>query len=153
MPNIEIKKNIKYRKTIISCGCIVYRIEDSWDDTSLLLIKQFSDAEVWGIPKGKINQNESFEECAVRETREETGITVRLEDRLNDLRLSLKNKEKIIISFLARQICNMIPSSDDPDSEVSDVAWFKISKLPPLQGYQQNLILTALSLLKKKYEK
>jgi 8-oxo-dGTP pyrophosphatase MutT (NUDIX family) len=28
----------------------------------------------WDLPKGKMNKNETFEECAVRETEEETGL-------------------------------------------------------------------------------
>jgi 8-oxo-dGTP pyrophosphatase MutT (NUDIX family) len=28
----------------------------------------------WDLPKGKMDKNESFEECAVRETKEETGL-------------------------------------------------------------------------------
>lgn len=32
--------------------------------------------EVWDLPKGKLEKNESIEECAVREVAEETGVPI-----------------------------------------------------------------------------
>jgi 8-oxo-dGTP pyrophosphatase MutT (NUDIX family) len=37
---------------------------------------------VWGLPKGTPNDGESLEETALREVREETGLQVRIKDKL-----------------------------------------------------------------------
>ncbi|MDA0978932.1 MAG: NUDIX hydrolase [Proteobacteria bacterium] len=37
-----------------------------------------SGSTFWSLPGGEIEANETIEECAIRETREETGYTVRL---------------------------------------------------------------------------
>ena len=43
-----------------------------------VLLTQREDFEVWCLPGGQIEVGKSFAECAVRETREETGLEVRL---------------------------------------------------------------------------
>jgi ADP-ribose pyrophosphatase YjhB (NUDIX family) len=138
----------KDRKLVISCGCVVHRIDQFSGERQLLLIKQFNDQDIWGIPKGRMNPGETFEQCAIRETREETGINVEIQQPLPKVHLQLKNKDKTVISYIARQTCQNIPRADDPDSEVADVAWFNIKNLPPLQAYQTGVIFEALEILK-----
>lgn len=141
------KKENKDRKRVVSCGCVVHRIDPITNEFELLLIKQFKDHDVWGIPKGRMNRGETLEQCAVRETREETGVAVELGLRLLDVDLQLKSKDKTVVSYLARQICNSEPRADDPDSEVADVAWFKEGSLPEIQLYQKGIISEALTVL------
>lgn len=43
-----------------------------------MLLTLREDFEVWCLPGGHINPGESFAECAIRETREEIGLDVRL---------------------------------------------------------------------------
>lgn len=53
--------------TIIACGGIVYNL-----NKELLMIYRKG---VWDLPKGKLDPQESFEQCAVREVMEETGLS------------------------------------------------------------------------------
>lgn len=39
-----------------------------------ILLVQGRSTQKWSLPKGKINPNETFMECAIRETYEETGV-------------------------------------------------------------------------------
>ncbi len=142
------KKENKKQKEVISCGCVVHRIDQLSGELQLLLIKQFDDQNIWGIPKGRMNPGETFEQCAIRETREETGINVELQRPLPQIHLQLKNKNKTVISYIARQVCQNTPRADDPDSEVAEVGWFSVKNLPPLQMYQTGVIFEALEILK-----
>ncbi len=45
------------------------------DDRNRLLLIQRSDNHRWAIPAGAMELGESMEECAIRETWEETGLT------------------------------------------------------------------------------
>lgn len=54
---------------IISCGILIFH------DDKLLLCHPTNFAwNAWNIPKGKLEEGESFKECALRETFEETNI-------------------------------------------------------------------------------
>jgi bis(5'-nucleosidyl)-tetraphosphatase len=59
-----------------SAGCIVY-IQEKKKRLYLLLYKKASDnyKESWGFPKGWVEKGEEDRETAIRETREESGLT------------------------------------------------------------------------------
>lgn len=130
-------------KHSISCGAVAWRTKRFSDGTNtieILLIKQFSDKEGWGIPKGHMDEGETFEQCAAREVREETGIDVVLGERLMDVTTSWKHEHKRVISFLATQNGTNAPDISDPDCEVADVKWHDVNYLPKIHIYQRQLI-------------
>ena len=55
------------RKTIIAAGGLVYNEKDE-----LLMIFRRGK---WDLPKGKLDDGETIEDCAIREVMEETGLT------------------------------------------------------------------------------
>lgn len=57
-----------------SCGVVVFR-EDKDGTRKFLLVKNKNGSH-WGFPKGHIEEGESEQQTAVREVREETGLTV-----------------------------------------------------------------------------
>lgn len=129
-----------------SCGAVVWR--DNAGVREILLIKQFKDKDSWGIPKGRMNEGETFEQTAVREVKEETGITIQLGQRLIDAETIWRNDQKIVVSYLAQQIGDDKLNTDDPDCEVADAQWFAFDALPRIHQYQQNLVSYAIGLLK-----
>jgi ADP-ribose pyrophosphatase YjhB (NUDIX family) len=46
------------------------------DDDNRIVLQRRRDNEMWALPGGKMELGESVAECAVRETREETGLDV-----------------------------------------------------------------------------
>jgi 8-oxo-dGTP pyrophosphatase MutT (NUDIX family) len=63
----------------VSAGGIVYRVGDQ--GIEFVICGRDSDG-VWGLPKGTPNPGESLEQTAVREVTEETGLEVRVIDKL-----------------------------------------------------------------------
>lgn len=49
-----------------------------WDDQGRVLLEKRSDNGMWGLPGGRIEPGESVLECAIRETLEETGLSVQV---------------------------------------------------------------------------
>ena len=140
------KKNKERRKTT-SCGAVVWRVRNG--QLELLLIKQFEHKDSWGIPKGHVDSGETVVECALREVREETGVTVRLGERLPDCATYFKNEDKTVVSFLAQPVNqDAEPAHDDPDSEVADAQWIPVDRLPKIHVYQQALIAVAVGRLR-----
>lgn len=134
-------------KVSYSCGALTWR--DHNNVREVLLIKQFHHKDAWGIPKGHLVEGETFEQCAIREVREETGIVIELGIRLIDAETLWKGDKKVVVSYLARQVGNDPLNTDDPECEVADARWFSLDDLPRIHQYQQPLIAYAVDLLKK----
>ena len=138
------KKNKERRKTT-SCGAVVWRVNEG--RLELLLIKQFAHKDSWGIPKGHMDRGESLEQCALREVKQETGVSIALGERLPDCGTFFKNEDKTVVSYLATPVGSHDPKHDDPDSEVADARWIPIDQLPKIHLYQQPLIAIAVGRL------
>jgi bis(5'-nucleosidyl)-tetraphosphatase len=63
----------------VSAGGIVYRVTELGPEFAIC--GRDSDG-VWGLPKGTPNPGESLEQTAVREVEEETGLRVRVIDKI-----------------------------------------------------------------------
>ena len=90
---------MKYEK---SCGTIVFR--KTRGKYAVLLIKnRYTD--FWSFPKGHVEAGENEYQTAIRETREETGIEVKIENgfRMESIYLigKKKNTEKKVVYFTA----------------------------------------------------
>jgi 8-oxo-dGTP pyrophosphatase MutT (NUDIX family) len=110
-------------------------------------VKQSTNDESWGIPKGHMEYGETYVETAVRETFEEAGIDIKIITQLPHVFITRKKYKKIVIPFLAIQTCDREPSSGHEASEVVEARWFDIKKLPPLCSYQRPIFDAALLML------
>lgn len=140
----------KTMKHTVSCGAVAYR--EFQGSPQILLVRPWPDRDVWGIPKGHVDPGETFEETARRETYEEAGIVVELEEPLPECMVEHKGEHKRVLTWMARQVGNEHPKSMDPDGEIVDVRFFDVDKLPRLHVYQKSVIEHAATLAKKKVE-
>lgn len=131
--------------TRFSCGAVVYR--QLPDCSQVLLVKQFADDTAWGIPKGHMEDGETYTETAIRETKEEAGIDIKIITQLPHVVVSRRNYKKVVVPFLAVQTCDREPSSTSEASEVSDVRWFDTLHMPPIYYYQRPILEAALLML------
>ena len=75
----------------ISCGVVI-------SDKKSLLIGHVTNGQYWDIPKGQLDKNESYVECAIRELHEETGLTVQ-ENMLISLGMFEYRPKKSLVLF------------------------------------------------------
>ena len=96
------------------------------EDNRILLIQR-GDFRVWGLPGGDVDPGESLARAAVREAREETGLTVKL-SRLVGMYSLVGNEHTLITAvFAARPERGAL--APDP-REISDIGWFTADALP-----------------------
>jgi ADP-ribose pyrophosphatase YjhB (NUDIX family) len=104
----------------------------------LLLVRHAGHHNGWAVLGGAIDVGESPAEAAVRETREEIGVEVRLVRLLDvlggpDYEVSYPNGDRAayVTALYEAAIIDGSPAADD--AEVSDVAWFTREQLAGLE--------------------
>jgi 8-oxo-dGTP diphosphatase len=89
----------------------------------------------WSIPGGVLEVGELIREAAIREAREETGLTVEPEDLLGVYDRVLRNAEQrvqyhyVLIDFLCRRVGGELQAASD----AAEVRWFTLEELPALK--------------------
>lgn len=78
---------------IHAAGGVVERTAPDRVEILLVHRTRYSDDE-WSLPKGKVEADESLEETALREVREETGCEVRVGEFLGVTRYEVSGKPK-----------------------------------------------------------
>ncbi|MDD3191800.1 MAG: GNAT family N-acetyltransferase [Bacilli bacterium] len=123
-----------------SCGAVVYHYDQ--DECKILLIKQLHGRH-WSFPKGHMEQNESEEETAVREVKEESGMDIQLIEgfrEVNTYPIS-RNKLKDVIYFLGRAISKQVCKQEE---EIEAIGWFTV-----LEAYEKITFENDVEILRK----
>jgi 8-oxo-dGTP pyrophosphatase MutT (NUDIX family) len=107
----------------ISYGGVVVR------DASELLVITPAGKRVTGLPKGGPDPGETPEQTAVREVREETGITAQVRERLGDVRYWYRRDGRKVHKTVTFFLCDYVSgSTDDHDHEVDEARWIPLSQ-------------------------
>ncbi len=97
----------------------------------VLLVRRTLDpfAGKWSIPAGFVNAFEDPQAAALRECREETGLTVEI-DELFDLLAGREHSRgaDIFLVYRAHVLSGTLAAADDADQ----IGWFPLDELPPL---------------------
>ena len=118
------KKEVNTLKFEKSCGALVYRKKQ--DQLEILLLKHRYGGH-WSFPKGHVEGNETEHETALREVKEETGLTI---DLLEGFRHSVEyyprpNTKKQVVYFLGY-------AADDhtkrQEEEISEIRWTPLAE-------------------------
>jgi 8-oxo-dGTP diphosphatase len=95
----------------------------------------------WSLPKGKLEDGESWEEAALREVREETGVGCRLLRELDDDHYTdRKGRPKRVRWWLMQAIA---VDAREPDGEVDEVRWIPVAEAGALLSYAHERGLVA----------
>jgi len=117
--------------TIAAAGCVIVRMRQGEPEVLLVHRPRYDD---WSLPKGKLNPGEYPAACAVRETREETGIQVRLGVPLDKVSYEVGNGWKNVHYWRAdiRKTRTFAPGD-----EVDKIRWFDVEKAVAKTSYPE----------------
>ena len=131
-----------------SCGCIIIK-----GDTVLVEKQKHQDERFWNFPKGHQEPGETDIETALRETKEEVGLDVKIIDKNPITMTYLIDKgttEKTVLLFLA-QPTNQNAKTILQEEEVEEVRWVPVKDVENLLTFDRSKIAwqEALSRLAK----
>ncbi|KAJ1918148.1 mRNA-decapping enzyme subunit 2 [Mycoemilia scoparia] len=124
-PETAYKRFLAYKFQVPVCGAIILNppMDKGWNSRSS-----------WGFPRGKINQDEPENECAVREVMEETGYNIEPHLMENEWIEQTVANQRIRLYFIAG-----VPESTKFEpmtrGEISSIEWHCMDKLP---SYKSN---------------
>jgi 8-oxo-dGTP diphosphatase len=114
----------------VSAGGVVHRTRDGLTEVALVHRRQ---PRLWALPKGTPDAGETLTETAVRETREETGLAVEIEETLDAITYFFVRGRtrfhKTVHFYLMRPIGGRI---EDHDHEFDEVRWVQIEEATEL---------------------
>ena len=111
----------------VSAGGVVYRRVGDAIEVALAARRTRRGELAWGLPKGEIEPDETAEQAAVREVREEAGLEAEIEASLGDIRYFYVWEgvriRKAVRFFLMRATGGDVSLHDH---EMEDVRWFPL---------------------------
>jgi 8-oxo-dGTP pyrophosphatase MutT (NUDIX family) len=94
----------------------------------------------WSLPKGKLAADESFEECALREVQEETGLRCRLSRFVGSTEYrDRRDRPKVVHYWLMDPLDGEFVASD----EVDEVRWLELTIARRALSYERDRDLIA----------
>ena len=124
----ELRKEIGPRKIILNCaGALIIR-------DGKILFQRRTDNGKWGLIGGLVEMNETYEEAALREIREETGLEVKLNSFLgifhnHDMVWNNGDAAHVISAMFTAEIVSGEPRIDE---ESFELRFFGTDELPDL---------------------
>jgi 8-oxo-dGTP diphosphatase len=98
----------------------------------------------WTLPKGKLDAGESFEEAALREIEEETGLRARLVRELPETHYEVRGRPKVVRYWL-------MEVESDPgfvaNDEVDELRWLEPAQASALLTYERDRDVLAAAAL------
>lgn len=124
--------------TVFAAGAILWRTEKEQLLVAVIHRARYND---WGWPKGKVDPGETLPETAVREIKEETGLTIRLGVKLGVQAYELPNgKDKEVHYWAAKVTSKALKSSTfKPSEEVAKVDWMTPDEARAVLSYPHDL--------------
>lgn len=152
----SIRPKLGHQKIILNCSGVVI-VKDN-----KILLQRRKDNNMWGIIGGLLELNETYEEAAIRECKEETGLDIKLDALLgifhnHDMVWSNGDQAQVIAACYLASIVSGEPRIDEESYELK---YFAIDEIPflfaedhreALKAYKDGIRLPLLN--ENKYKK
>ena len=134
----------KYPRPAVTTDCVVFTKEK---EPKVLLIQRGNEPYkgYWAFPGGFMNMEETTEECAVRELKEETGLTVKQIQQIGAYSKVDRDPRGRTVSIAYLAIVDA-PTAVSGMDDAAKAAWFPLSSLPDLAFDHKDIMADAIAL-------
>jgi 8-oxo-dGTP pyrophosphatase MutT (NUDIX family) len=125
-------------KKQVSAGGVVFRRTEGLTEVALISV---GERNRWQLPKGLIGRGETPEQAALREAREETGLSCEIVGALETVEywyFSKGGRERVRFHKHVHFFLMSYASGDvaDHDAEVNEARWFEIEEAERLLAFK-----------------
>jgi 8-oxo-dGTP diphosphatase len=125
---------------IRAAGGIIQRSTQHGDEVMVVFRKRHQD---WALPKGKVKDDESFQDAALREVEEETGCTCRLGNYLGTISYSDNGVPKVVMFWRMTVLEQKQLAGND---EIAEAVWMTVpAAIQKLAHSQEKNLLSRVS--------
>lgn len=143
----ELKYHYKYPHPSVTTDCVIFGFDGT--NLNVLLVERGIEPYKgrWALPGGFMRMDESAEEGALRELKEETGLEGAYIKQFGTFTAPNRDpRERIItIAYYALVKIQEVRGADD----AADARWFPLNKIPSLAFDHDMILRTALNELRK----
>ena len=144
----EIKYSYKYPHPAVTADCVIF----GFDGVSIkvLLVKRGIEPYkgMWAFPGGFMRIDETAEECAMRELREETGLTSATVEQFYTFTDVNRDPRERVITVAHFALVHLSEVKGGDDAELA--GWFSQSEIPSLAFDHDRILRMALNVLKER---
>lgn len=138
----------KYPHPAVATDCVIFGFDGS--DIKVLLIQRgiepFKDK--WAFPGGFMRIDESAEQCALRELREETGLDVDILEQLQAFTAVKRDPRERVVSIAFYTLVKM--SEVHGGDDATNAKWWPIDQVPGLAFDHDRILRVAMTRLREK---
>ena len=129
--DLETNENPEVR----AAGGVLLRAGEGGVEVAVIHRPKYED---WSLPKGKLEPDEGFEQAALREVEEETGMRAELRDELASISYrDRKGRTKVVRYWLMRPT----EGEFEPGSEVDELRWLAPEEAQRQLSYEHDAAL------------
>ena len=112
-----------------AAGGVVWRRGGGGVEIALVHRPKYDD---WSLPKGKLDPGEGFEEAALREVEEETGMRCTLGRELGETRYRDNKDRPKVVRYWAMDVT---AGEFEPNDEVDELRWVSVDEATAMLSY------------------
>jgi len=125
---------------VAAAGGVVVREAGEGIEVVLVHRPRYDD---WSLPKGKLEKGEGFEQAALREIEEETGLSCRLGPELEPATYKDQKGRSKIVRWYRMELADSgaEPPPFEPNDEVDELRWLSPAAAAELVDYEHDRLL------------
>jgi len=116
-----------------AAGGVIVRDGKAGTEVCLVHRPRYGD---WSFPKGKLDPGETFEDAALREVEEETGLRCTLESELPSIEYRDRKDRPKIVRYWQMEVDE--DPGFEPNDEVDELRWLPMAEAGELLTYERD---------------
>ena len=149
-PRKQVSHTYEFPRAALAVDCVVFGMDD--EGLRLLLIERGLppfEGE-WALPGGFVHTDETVDDAARRELKEETGIEKVFLEQLYTFSELQRDPRERVISIAYYALVNLIDHRVRAATDAREAAWFSVNDVPTLAFDHAEILNVALTRLRGK---